>query len=667
MTSSPRELTRAGLVLACCWVLASAYVVYLYFAPNHRILGFIPDDAFFYPEIARHLLRGQPPSIDGLSPTNGYHPLWLALIFGPTAIYSAGYLHLLLFQVALHYTGLFVLTAALRRLAPWVSSVVFALLAGTFPPVLISGYTLLETSALLLVLALNVYYLVTSDFRTSRTFLIQGALMGLLFLARTDSIFLMPPLAAIALTKSGWTRATLKRAVPGVIAGSVLAGPWLLYNKIAFGSFVQGSGKLFYLYERRYLEFHHHLELLPVRQLRYLGAVVIHLVDAILGVPWWLVYGVIGLALATLALGWRRRPGAASLLFGLCGGLFYIGCLDLAGAYRMAWREWYSMPLMIVTLVSATTVISVMTAVPRRRMALGIVIAGALGFVDRGPLLHGMWPLQVTAPEGFRQLSTMVPQGERVAMTDAGMSNWFDRFPVTNLDGIINAEALDAAGRGALFSYLQRHQIDYFVAGRMWWNRTWLMGEGTGLQYAHLGYGLHRVLHSNDEIVKSYWRPTIDLTNPLFEKYLGLGWCYPIPDVGNPEADGAWWNTSYLSTPSPDFVARGVWSDGPESHLFLPLRAGERFHVRLTLKVLPRLSGGVSVKVSDGAQVLVSQQLLPAEPQTLEFDVVAAPSSLLTTLTLEYDLINRPRQPANGRALPERAVAITRIDLTPQN
>src|SRR5688572_17505698 len=40
----------------------------------------IPDDAFYYFGIARHLALGHPPSIDGVNPTNGYHPLWLALL-----------------------------------------------------------------------------------------------------------------------------------------------------------------------------------------------------------------------------------------------------------------------------------------------------------------------------------------------------------------------------------------------------------------------------------------------------------------------------------------------------------------------------------------------------------------------------------------------------------
>src|SRR5688572_118407 len=40
----------------------------------------LPDDAFYYFGIARQIARGAPPSLDGLNPTNGYHPLWMLLL-----------------------------------------------------------------------------------------------------------------------------------------------------------------------------------------------------------------------------------------------------------------------------------------------------------------------------------------------------------------------------------------------------------------------------------------------------------------------------------------------------------------------------------------------------------------------------------------------------------
>ncbi|RME22092.1 MAG: hypothetical protein D6798_16635, partial [Deltaproteobacteria bacterium] len=37
------------------------------------------DDSFYYLEIARNIAAGRGSTFDGLQPTNGYHPLWMAI------------------------------------------------------------------------------------------------------------------------------------------------------------------------------------------------------------------------------------------------------------------------------------------------------------------------------------------------------------------------------------------------------------------------------------------------------------------------------------------------------------------------------------------------------------------------------------------------------------
>ncbi len=47
-----------------------------------RLLGFVPDDAFYYFGVAEHVREGWWFSFDGLTRTNGFHPLW-ALVITP--------------------------------------------------------------------------------------------------------------------------------------------------------------------------------------------------------------------------------------------------------------------------------------------------------------------------------------------------------------------------------------------------------------------------------------------------------------------------------------------------------------------------------------------------------------------------------------------------------
>jgi len=66
--------------------------------PIARVVGRVPDDALFYLVIARRLLAGEGFTFDGVAPTTGFHPAWLALVAAtaPTAEPVAGFRALLL-------------------------------------------------------------------------------------------------------------------------------------------------------------------------------------------------------------------------------------------------------------------------------------------------------------------------------------------------------------------------------------------------------------------------------------------------------------------------------------------------------------------------------------------------------------------------------------------
>ena len=61
--------------LVALGVYAAAVGVYLTSAVGPTQLFW--DDGFYYLQIARNVADGVGSSMDGLNPTNGYHPLWL--------------------------------------------------------------------------------------------------------------------------------------------------------------------------------------------------------------------------------------------------------------------------------------------------------------------------------------------------------------------------------------------------------------------------------------------------------------------------------------------------------------------------------------------------------------------------------------------------------------
>ena len=78
---------RVGAFAAIAAVLVGGV---LWADPERVITGFLSDDAFYYLKIARSIAEGRGSTFDGLHPTNGYHPLWMLVVVGVTALAPAG-------------------------------------------------------------------------------------------------------------------------------------------------------------------------------------------------------------------------------------------------------------------------------------------------------------------------------------------------------------------------------------------------------------------------------------------------------------------------------------------------------------------------------------------------------------------------------------------------
>ncbi|MFN7144622.1 MAG: hypothetical protein ACK4YP_12660, partial [Myxococcota bacterium] len=106
-----RALRAAAIVAP-----ALAFTTRNLLVPVERIVGRVPDDALFYLVIARNLGAGRGFTFDGVDPTTGFHPLWLAIVaMGPTSSPEAGLRWLLGVYGAVVVATVLVLDAVLRR------------------------------------------------------------------------------------------------------------------------------------------------------------------------------------------------------------------------------------------------------------------------------------------------------------------------------------------------------------------------------------------------------------------------------------------------------------------------------------------------------------------------------------------------------------------------
>ena len=133
------SLTRPVVATVLLLVMAGLCLrLWLCWQPLASMLGgYVADDAFYYLNIARNLAAGLGPTFDGSTPTNGFHPLYMGLLWlltgaGITEPVLLLRVALSLLAVASAATGLVLFAVARRALG--VTAGVVALLMWELGP-----------------------------------------------------------------------------------------------------------------------------------------------------------------------------------------------------------------------------------------------------------------------------------------------------------------------------------------------------------------------------------------------------------------------------------------------------------------------------------------------------------------------------------------------------
>ena len=74
---------RIPSIAACLavFLLMTVRVIYFYYSPDEILIGVIPDDAFYYMQLAKHRETEGFWTFDGTSPATGFHFLYGYLLF----------------------------------------------------------------------------------------------------------------------------------------------------------------------------------------------------------------------------------------------------------------------------------------------------------------------------------------------------------------------------------------------------------------------------------------------------------------------------------------------------------------------------------------------------------------------------------------------------------
>ncbi len=478
---------RVGLAVLLLAVVAAWLAVAL--APIELVSLHTTDDAYYYFQVARNLAAGHGVTFDGVSLTNGFHPLWMLCLWPVYALFG-GEPELALRAVYFVIVALVGATIAVtyRCLSAFAGRrAAVAGLAALSAPFLVNPLINgLETGllTLLLVAALLVDRrcdLLRPDSST-RTNLLLGLLLALIVLCRLDLVFVGFAVAGLiawrtwagepgAATAGASRRigTLLRKYVQVGVVGVVLVTPYLAWNLLTFGHLTPISGAL--------------KSSFPVVSL-----------SAAKFEPFAIRLALLEYGLATFVVLWltllpRRGPakatdhadetaqlnarGPGSLLVAL-----WLGCgLHLVNTLLfMNWAVhwWHFASYAPLALLAGVLLIARLEQTWRAQRWLApvagiLLLAASAGAwtldAHRRGAHHGPWYAAA------RWIDAELPDGAVLAMEDCGLVGYFCGRPMVNLDGVINGYAFQKAlATGTLSDYLQHcgvtHIADYEVRYR---------------------------------------------------------------------------------------------------------------------------------------------------------------------------------------------------------
>lgn len=430
----------------------------------------VTDDFYYYLIPARSYVETGVTSFDGITETNGYHPLWMAVIVSLVGLSGSNNAVFWILLFALLGALSIVTFIKLRSLSEllfgqhwWVSTVVL----GTHYYGLAFFLCGMESSIILplSVAFFHSYWLVLKrDVPPQPTHILALSLLAsLAILARLDiGPFVVMPML-LFLWRSRLDHMRLVRLSLSMLLGLAPVLVYFVYNHVHFGHVIPVSGLAKGLHRADFFFSTHMIHNLATSK-RVVG------------------YGVI-VSLAVIILAWRQFRSPAIQLRWIT---VYIGFLIPAGSMLIAgfrsdwilwiWHLYWTVPSLLMigcTLVALSTeVIAVEQRITRIMKWLAPTLI-TVAFVVFPEMLLGRSVMQPdylgieSTAQRLREFSRV--KGGRYAMGDrAGLTAYIIQRPITQLEGLVaDVHLLTCISElKDLHEVLREYDVDYLIVSR---------------------------------------------------------------------------------------------------------------------------------------------------------------------------------------------------------
>lgn len=444
---------------------------------------------FYYLKVAEYIASGAGSTFDGVSPTNGYHPLWMLLCVLLAFVFSGDMLvHAALTLTALLHVAQGMMLARIlgRFLRPWL---IFALVA----IYLLNWRTLsvnlcgLETSLATFAALLVMDRLTAGPVAAPRAAAGLGLRGGLAVLARFDLLLLLGyAMSWVGLDRrpgaaASFARRVILAAIAGLVALALLL-PWFVFSWQVSGTLLPNSRHAVRLLTGLAYDTRDPAQMLGLFE-RQIWSYIWWSSDIgnLFGIFPGLAPGGKGMLLAAVAVGslaagvpatllvFRARPEART-------GLAVMGYVAIHAGYYLVFHRIelrYILPalaLFFIPLGIALELVLQRAASLRAErlcgaaLALAFLCATATGI---GAFRHGYASNRAhmhhyVAQEAALWLAREKP-GAVAAAWNAGVLGYYSETGLVNLDGVINDDALAAAERRRLWEFIRARGVEFIV------------------------------------------------------------------------------------------------------------------------------------------------------------------------------------------------------------
>ena len=452
------------------------------------------DDSFYYFQIAYNLSQGKFSTFDGgVTQTNGYHPIWMLLV---TPFYWVFDKETALFGIKAFEIMLVAGGVALIALAAWLSRLAWLLLFAALPMLYYNPVKLLwgmEAAAAMFALALLILAVCLYMRDTQRWKWTLAALAFALPWVRIEYIAVSLAVTA-ALCAIEWSRqerrslrlsslANLWHAYIPLIGAAAGILVYFAYNRLAFGGFLPVNALTKQAWSQdKWAQQGGYDFIQNFGDTSRLG---------IFGYELLIAFEICAYLLLIWRFALRSNERRDWLLLAFMVGVFGLAAGHIAKFAQSvlimhpndAYRIWYFVPAYLMTALIIPVRLYIAIYLIRRFLAprwraaanalsVGVFVIGAALLLARADFAEPFrWVDQksksiernwyIGSYMGAQVINRALPEGSVIGSWDAGVIGYFSRFPVVNLDGLVNSyDYLRASSIQHTRSYLERSVED---------------------------------------------------------------------------------------------------------------------------------------------------------------------------------------------------------------